>query len=340
VSVDSLSTPAGVECIAADVRTQVAATPKSGTHHAVTRPPTQARADTSRQAPADIRLVQTPATPAPPMFGSGETAETPAPSRPGIERNWIAIGAVAAGLIFVAGVPSIWLLTRSTTPKPVHAAVNAQPAASEISMDPTSAGPAPPAAPENAGRAAGARGAAQGAATTTPPGAAGANGAQPPAGKPADAGARGAAQPPAAPPAVPVGRISVTAPLSMLINEKGYQLGVSPGAAIPLPAGRHDIELVNESIGFRETRSVEVTAGRTLPIVVTLPKGTVSFNAIPWAEVWADGQKIGETPVANVEMAAGPHEVSFRHPQLGERRLTVVVPVNGPQRVSMDMRKQ
>jgi hypothetical protein len=44
--------------------------------------------------------------------------------------------------------------------------------------------------------------------------------------------------------------------------------------------------------------------------------------------------------VANVEMTAGPHEVSFRHPQFGERRLTVVVPVNGPQRVSMDMRKQ
>jgi serine/threonine-protein kinase len=337
--VDSLSTPAGVDCIAADVRLQVAATPRSGTHRAMTRPPIQARADTSRQAPDDVRPVQTPATPAPPMFGAGETAEMPV--QPGIGRNWIAIGVAAAGLILVVGVPSIWLLTRSTTPKPVAAAADARPAASEIAMDPTPAGPPPPAAPVNTGRGAGARTAAQGAALATPPGGSGANAAQPPAANPADAGARGgAAAPPAAPPAVPVGRISVTAPLSMLINEKGYQLGVSPGNAIPLPVGRHDIELVNESIGFRETRSVEVTAGRTTPIVVTLPKGTVSFNAIPWAEVWADGQKIGETPVANVEMAAGPHEVSFRHPQLGERRLTVVVPVNGPQRVSMDMRKQ
>jgi hypothetical protein len=126
----------------------------------------------------------------------------------------------------------------------------------------------------------------------------------------------------------------------MQIIEKGYALGASPGSPISLPAGRHEIEFVNESIGFRDMRAVDVTAGRTIPIVVSLPKGSVSFNATPWAEVWADGQKIGETPVANVEMTPGPHEVSFRHPQLGERRLTVVVPVNGPQRVSMDMRKQ
>ncbi len=126
----------------------------------------------------------------------------------------------------------------------------------------------------------------------------------------------------------------------MQVIEKGYALGASPGNPISLPVGHHEIELVNESIGFRATRAVDVSAGRTVPIVVSLPKGSVSFNAIPWAEVWADGEKIGETPVANVEMNAGPHEVSFRHPQLGERKLTVIVPVNGPQRVSMDMRKQ
>jgi hypothetical protein len=151
------------------------------------------------------------------------------------------------------------------------AAVAAQPAASEI-MDPTPAGPPPPAAPDNTALPAPA--AAQGASPATPPGRRGER-------RTGSAGNRRTAPRVERAVRCPVGRISVTAPLSMLINEKGYQLGVSPGAAIPLPVGRHDIELVNESIGFRETRSVEVTAGRTLPIVVTLPKGTVSFNAIP-----------------------------------------------------------
>jgi hypothetical protein len=151
-----------------------------------------------------------------------------------------------------------------------------------------------------------------------------------------DAGAKAADSAPA----IRAGHILVTSPLPMQVIEKGYPLGSSSGDPISLAAGRHEIELVNESVGYRDTRAVNVVAGRTVAIDVTLPNGSVSFNAIPWAEVWADGQKIGETPVANVPMAAGPHEVSFRHPQLGERRLTVVVPVNGPQRVSMDMRKQ
>jgi hypothetical protein len=267
------------------------------------------------------------------MFGAEEADERAAVPHAG--RRWMTIAAAAAGLILVAGIPSIWLLTRSPAPKPDAAAVEMQPASPDASTDVTPAGP--PAAP--AQRAEG-RGAGPGAPApgTAAPGREGANGAVTPGVKPPDANA--AAPPPAAPPAVREGRIAVTAPLPVFIIEKGYQLGVSPGNGISLPAGRHDIELVNESIGYRETRPVDVIAGKTVSIVVNLPPGNVSFNAIPWAEVWADGQKIGETPVANLAMTAGPHEVSFRHPQLGERRLTVVVTVSGPLRVSMDMRKQ
>jgi serine/threonine-protein kinase len=329
VSMESLSTPAGVECIAADVRVQAPPVPRSGPHRAAAwGSPVQPQPGTSRQPAAEVRLVQTPPTPASQVFGVEDTGEMPPPVS---QRRWMVIGAAAAALLLAAGIPGVWLLTRTSAPPPVPVAVEAPPAPSDVSMDRIPAGPPAPSALRADSRA-------EAAKATTPPAAPPAAGAETAAtaAKTPDAGGK-AAEPA---PVVREGRIAITAPLPMQIIEKGYALGASPGNPISLPVGRHEIEIVNDSIGYRDVRAVDVTVGRTVPIVVSLPKGSVSFNAIPWAEVWADGQKIGETPVANVEMSAGPHEVSFRHPQLGERKLTVVVPVNGPQRVSMDMRKQ
>jgi hypothetical protein len=41
--------------------------------------------------------------------------------------------------------------------------------------------------------------------------------------------------------------------------------------------------------------------------------------------------------VATQSLPIGPHELILRHPQLGERRQTVIVPANGPLRVMVDL---
>jgi len=66
----------------------------------------------------------------------------------------------------------------------------------------------------------------------------------------------------------------------------------------------------------------------------------MSFNATPWAEVWIDGQQVGETPLGNVSVPAGPHEVLFRHPELGEKRVRTVVTLSEPAKVSVDLRQK
>jgi serine/threonine-protein kinase len=104
-------------------------------------------------------------------------------------------------------------------------------------------------------------------------------------------------------------------------------------------AGGHEIEVVNEALGFRATRTVQVPPGRVAPLRVELPRGSVSLNAVPWAEVWIDGERLGETPMANVAVPIGPHEVVFRNPQFGERRHVVTVTTGAPARVSVDLRK-
>jgi hypothetical protein len=60
-------------------------------------------------------------------------------------------------------------------------------------------------------------------------------------------------------------------------------------------------------------------------------------NASPWAEIFLDGRSIGMTPLGSVAVAVGNHELVARHPQLGEKRRSIVVGAQTPARVSMDM---
>lgn len=143
-----------------------------------------------------------------------------------------------------------------------------------------------------------------------------------------------------APGAVASGWISVTAPVVMDLFEGGRLLGSTGIDRIMLPAGRHDIEIVNDAIGFRETRTMNVQGGRVSTLSVTLPKGIVSINAVPWATVSIDGETIGDTPIGNLPLTIGPHEVVFRNTQLGEQRRVITVTTRGPVRLSVDMAKK
>jgi len=136
------------------------------------------------------------------------------------------------------------------------------------------------------------------------------------------------------------GWISVAAPVDMQLYESGRLLGTSETERIMVPAGRHDIEIVNVPLGYRVVRSVQVVPGKVLAFAVELPKQRISLNAVPWAEVWIDGQKAGETPIGDMSVSVGPHEVVFRHPELGEQRHAITVTATAAARLSVDMRKK
>jgi hypothetical protein len=134
------------------------------------------------------------------------------------------------------------------------------------------------------------------------------------------------------------GWISVKAPFTMEILEAGRVLGSSDTDRIMMAAGRHELELVSEALGYRATRVVQVVPGKVVAIAVDLPQGVVNLNASPWAEVWIDGQRVGDTPIGNLNVAIGPHEIVFKHPELGEKRQAVSVTVGAPIRLSVDMK--
>ena len=134
------------------------------------------------------------------------------------------------------------------------------------------------------------------------------------------------------------GWLTVKAPFSLEIREEGRIVGTTDADRLMLAAGPHTIELVNETLGYRVTRTVQVMPGKVASLAVDLPKGVVNLNATPWAEVWVDGQRVGETPIGNLSIPIGPHEVVFRHPQFGEKRHAISVTMSGPTRVSVDMK--
>lgn len=134
------------------------------------------------------------------------------------------------------------------------------------------------------------------------------------------------------------GWVSVKAPFTMEIREQGRLLGTSDAERLMLAAGRHELDLVNDALGFRASRVVVVGPGKVAPISLELPMGTVNLNAAPWAEVWIDGRRVGETPIGNLNVSIGPHEVVFKHPQFGEKRHAISVTVGTPVRLSVDMK--
>ncbi len=135
------------------------------------------------------------------------------------------------------------------------------------------------------------------------------------------------------------GWVSIASAVELQIYEAGRFLGTSRADRIMLPAGRHQVSLVNDAIGYRAARDVQVPIGKTASLDVSLPNGRADINAAPWAEVWIDGEKAGDTPLAAFALSPGRHTVTFKHPRLGERSVECFVTLEQPLRLSADLRK-
>lgn len=140
-------------------------------------------------------------------------------------------------------------------------------------------------------------------------------------------------------PAVTAGWLTLSSPVTLQLRENGELIGTTDTPRLVMTAGDHQIELANEALGFRTTRRVTIASGKTASVRVEMPNGRLNINAVPWADVWIDGERIGQTPIANLARPIGSHEVIFRHPQFGERRTSVTVTVSGTARLGVDMRQ-
>jgi hypothetical protein len=136
------------------------------------------------------------------------------------------------------------------------------------------------------------------------------------------------------------GWVAIASPIEVQIFEGGKLLGSNQSDRIMVASGTHQFDLVNEALGYRVSRNISITPGKVETLNLKLPMGSIAINAVPWAEVWVDGEKVGDTPIGNHAVTIGKHEVTFRHPELGEAHQAVTVTMSGPARLSVDLRKK
>ena len=134
------------------------------------------------------------------------------------------------------------------------------------------------------------------------------------------------------------GWVSVLAPFVVEITENGKSVGSTEDGRAMLAPGQHHLVLTNADLGYRAEQDVTVTAGETNSVRLE-PTGHANINAIPWAEVWSDGRKIGDTPIANYALPLGGREFLFKHPQFGERKVSATIRAGQPVAVAVDFTK-
>ncbi|HET7695075.1 MAG TPA: PEGA domain-containing protein [Vicinamibacterales bacterium] len=133
------------------------------------------------------------------------------------------------------------------------------------------------------------------------------------------------------------GFAAISIPFVVQVSEGGKVLGTSE-SQILLSPGRHILRLVNKDLGYSAAETVEIVAGEVTRLDLD-PQGRANINAAPWAEVWIDGEKAGETPLANVPIRLGVREIVFKNPQYPERKQTVTITAGAPATISVDFIK-
>lgn len=133
--------------------------------------------------------------------------------------------------------------------------------------------------------------------------------------------------------------IRVSAPFEVRVVFEGRLLGTSEMARIPLEAGTHAVQLVNEAVGYSGSQTIVVVPGQTTTIEVAVPQERVAINAIPWAEVSIDGRPVGQTPLGALTLPLGPHVIVLSHPRFGEKTIRTTIRAGEPARISVDMRQ-
>lgn len=134
------------------------------------------------------------------------------------------------------------------------------------------------------------------------------------------------------------GMIAVFSPIPLDIAENGRSIGTSEQGRLILSPGRHALTLTNREFDYKGTQIVEIDPGEESSISVQ-PTGELNVNAVPWAEIWMEGKKVGETPVAGLRVPLGTHDIVFKNPQFPERHVTVKVSATTPSAASVDFSK-
>jgi hypothetical protein len=121
-----------------------------------------------------------------------------------------------------------------------------------------------------------------------------------------------------------VARLNLTANLPAVAFLDGRRLGTLPLSRAKVPAGKHHLRVTATGLDALHEERLVLTGGAALTREVRFAKGKLNIDAEPWADVWVDGARMGQTPLAGREVWEGTHAVRLAGPA-GSKTLSVRV---------------
>ena len=132
------------------------------------------------------------------------------------------------------------------------------------------------------------------------------------------------------------GWIRVFGPFDLQVYDGKKMIGTTEQERIMMPAGRHELDFVNNQRGFRDTRIVELGPGATVPISIDKTEGTLRIDAPEGSEIFIDGTRVGEAPLGEQTVTLGVREVEVKHPTLGAKKVSARVTSAAPADVKVE----
>jgi hypothetical protein len=130
------------------------------------------------------------------------------------------------------------------------------------------------------------------------------------------------------------GWLAVFAGIPVNIYVGGQLRGTTEDGQLMLSAGAHAVELVNERLNYRETKNFTIEPGQVVTYSITLPTSVLRINGPEGTEVSIDGAIAGRTPLGDLQVPIGTHEVVGKSPEMGQRRESIEVKRGEPAEVT------
>ena len=115
------------------------------------------------------------------------------------------------------------------------------------------------------------------------------------------------------------------------VFEAGRSLGFTPLRA-DLPAGEHELQLTGPHAQFGRLLHVVVSPEGETQERATFGHGQLEVEAVPWADVFLDGKRLGATPLPGRSLWEGAHTLRLVGPH-GEKTLQIQVVAGETKRV-------
>ena len=108
------------------------------------------------------------------------------------------------------------------------------------------------------------------------------------------------------------GWLHVSSPIELQIGDGKSAVRLDDRNQALLKPGTHELRFSNKTLGFVETRRVEVKPGETASLTIVPPPSKLTVTASEPSEVLVDGERAGDTPLTDFPIAIGTRDITVK----------------------------